>query len=235
MAKEKTTHRRSATRAGTSQDSPGQEISPDERRRMIEQAAYLRAEHRGFNGGDPMEDWLVAEREINRMLPSPQQQKQELAAYKMLRAAVGKILGDAKEVLNAEAIRQALAQATAQLKQVGEHTADTIDKVAASVEKDMVNAAQKIGTRWDAYSEKTADLFQVWRDRGNRFLTDATAAVGDWLQQTSDKLKTQTYRSGDMAASGTLECTACGEHITLHTPAHLPACSKCRNTEFRRV
>ncbi|HJX19241.1 MAG TPA: DUF2934 domain-containing protein [Acidiferrobacterales bacterium] len=235
MAKEKTTHRRSATRASTSQDSPGQDISPDERRRMIEQAAYLRAEHRGFNGGDPMEDWLVAEREINRMLPSPQQQKQELAAYKMLREAVGKILGDAKEILNAEAIRQALAQATAQLKQVGEHTADTIDKVAASVEKDMVNAAQKIGTRWDAYSEKTADLFQVWRDRGNRFLTDATAAVGDWLQQTSDKLKTQTYHSGDMAASGTLECTACGEHLVLHTPAHLPACSKCRNMEFRRV
>ena len=235
MAKEKTTHRRSAARASTSQDSPGQDISPDERRRMIEQAAYLRAEHRGFNGGDPMEDWLVAEREINRMLPSPQQQKQELAAYKMLREAVGKILGDAKEILNAEAIRQALAQATAQLKQVGEHTADTIDKVAASVEKDMVNAAQKIGTRWDAYSEKTADLFQVWRDRGNRFLTDATAAVGDWLQQTSDKLKTQTYHSGDMAASGTLECTACGEHLVLHTPAHLPACSKCRNMEFRRV
>ncbi len=140
-----------------------------------------------------------------------------------------------RKYLNAEAIRQALAQAVAQLKQIGEHTADTIDKVAASVEKDMVNAAQKIGTRWDAYSEKTADLFQVWRDRSERFLTDATVAVGDWLQQASDKLKTQTYHSGEMAASGALECTACGEHIVLNTPAHLPACSKCRNTEFRRL
>lgn len=235
MAKEKSTRRRSATRASASQDNPGLDISPDERHRMIEQAAYLRAEHRGFNGGDPMEDWLVAEREINRMLPSPQQQKRELAAYKILREAVGKALGDATEILNAEAIRQALAQAVAQLKQVGEHTADTIDKVAASVEKDMVNAAQKIGTRWDAYSEKTADLFQVWRDRSSRFLTDATVAVGDWLKQASGILKTQTYHSGDMAASGTLECTACGEHIVLNTPAHLPACSKCRNTEFRRL
>jgi hypothetical protein len=234
MAKEKST-RRSAARASTGQDSPTQDISPDERHRMIEQAAYLRAEHRGFNGGDPMEDWLVAEREINRMLPSPQQQKRELAAYKMLREAVGKTLGDVTEILNAEVIRQALAQAVVQLKQVGEHTADTIDKVAASVEKDMVNAAQKIGTRWDAYSEKTADLFQVWRNRSSRFLTEATAAVGDWLQQTSGMLKTQIYHSGDMAASGTLECTTCGEHIVLDTPAHLPACSKCRNTEFRRL
>jgi len=234
MAKDKS-HRHNTGRTSTGQDNPGQNVTPDERRRMIEQAAYFRAQQRGFNSGDPVEDWLAAEREINRMLPNPQQQKQELAAYQKLREGVGKILGDAKEILNAETIRQALAQGIAQLKQVGEHTADTIDKVAASVEKDMVNAAQKIGTRWDANSEKTADLFQVWRDRGNRFLTDATAAVGDWLQQTSDKLKTQTYHSGEMAASGTLECTACGEHIVLQTPAHLPACSKCRHTEFRRI
>ena len=233
MAKEKTP--RGTGRTSIEPVRSDKSVSIKERRRMIEQAAYFRAQNRGFNGGDPVEDWLAAEREIGRLLPNPQQQKQELAAYKKLREGVRHTLGEAKETLSAENIRQALAQATAQLKQVGEHTADTIDKVAASVEKDMVNAAQNIGTRWEAYSEKTADLFQVWRDRSNRFLTDATAAVGDWLQQTSDKLKTQTYHSGDMAAGGTLECTACGERIVLHTPAHLPACSKCRNTEFRRI
>jgi hypothetical protein len=233
MAKEKTP--RGTGRTSAEPVRADKSVSLKERRRMIEQAAYFRAQNRGFNGGDPVEDWLAAEREIGRLLPNPQQQKQELAAYKKLREGVRHTLGEAKETLSAENIRQALAQATAQLKQVGEHTADTIDKVAASVEKDMVNAAQKIGTRWEAYSEKTADLFQVWRDRSNRFLTDATAAVGDWLQQTSDKLKTQTYHSGDMAAGGTLECTACGERVVLHTPAHLPACSKCRNTEFRRI
>jgi hypothetical protein len=234
MAKEKSP-RRSTSQVSATQENPSQSLSPDERRQMIEQAAYFRAQQRGFSGGNPVEDWLVAEREINRLLPSPQQQKQELAAYTKLRESVMNILGEAKETFGAETIRQSLAQAIEQLKQVGEHTADTIDKVAASVEKDMVNAAQKIGTRWDAYSEKTADLFQVWRDRGNRFLTGATTAVGDWLQQTSDKLKTQTYRSGEMAASGTLECTACGERLVLQTPSHLPACSKCRNTEYRRV
>jgi len=234
MAKEKSS-RRSNSRASTGHDSPGQNVSPDERRRLIEQAAYFRAQQRGFNGGDPLEDWLVAEREINRMLPSPQQQKQELAAYQKLRDGVGRILGDAKEILNAETIRQSLAQAVAQLKQLGEYTADTIDKVAASVERDMINAAQKIGTRWDAYSEKTADLFQVWRDHGKQFLSGATTALGDWLQQSSEKLRQLTYHSGEMAASGTLECTACGERLVLETPSHLPACSKCRNTEFRRI
>jgi len=234
MAKEKST-RRSTSRASAGQGNPGQNVLPDERRRMIEQAAYFRAQQRDFNGGDPVEDWLAAEREINRLLPSPQQQKQELAAYQKLREGVGRILGDAKETLNAETIRQALAQAVAQLKQVGEHTADTVDKVAASVERDMANAAQKIGTRWEAYSEKTADLFQVWRNRSNQFLSGATTALGEWLQQSSEKLRHQTYHSGEMAASGALECTACGERLVLETPSHLPACSKCRHTEFRRV
>jgi len=234
MTKEKSP-RRTTNKTSTHQTNSAQNTLSDERQRMIEQAAYFRAQQRGFNGGDPLEDWLVAEREINRLLPGPQQQKQEIVAYTKLRGGVMHFLGEAKELLDAETIRQALVQATTQLKQMGEHTADTIDKVAASVEKDMVNAAQKIGTHWDATSEKTADLFQVWRNRGNRFLTDATAALGDWLQQSSDKLKTQTYHSGEMAASGTLECTACGERLTLQTPSHLPACSKCHNKEYRRV
>lgn len=32
---------------------------------QIAEAAYYHAEHRGFNGGDPVTDWLAAEAEIN--------------------------------------------------------------------------------------------------------------------------------------------------------------------------
>ena len=35
---------------------------------MIAEAAYFRAEKRGFAEGDPMQDWLEAEREIDCML-----------------------------------------------------------------------------------------------------------------------------------------------------------------------
>jgi len=33
---------------------------------MIATAAYYRAEKRGFNGGNPVDDWLMAEAEINQ-------------------------------------------------------------------------------------------------------------------------------------------------------------------------
>lgn len=35
---------------------------------MIAEAAYLRAERRGFSLGDPLDDWLAAEREIDTLL-----------------------------------------------------------------------------------------------------------------------------------------------------------------------
>ena len=46
------------------------EISEDVRRGMIAQAAYLRAERRGFTGGHDKEreDWIAAEAEVDALL-----------------------------------------------------------------------------------------------------------------------------------------------------------------------
>ena len=41
-------------------------LSADKRRRLVAEAAYLKAERRGFESGDPIEDWLEAEKEIDR-------------------------------------------------------------------------------------------------------------------------------------------------------------------------
>lgn len=40
----------------------------EDRQEMIAIAAYYRAERRGFDGGDPMLDWLEAEAEIDSMV-----------------------------------------------------------------------------------------------------------------------------------------------------------------------
>ena len=45
-------------------------LSPAERLRMIEMAAYFRAERRGFAPGHDFEDWLAAEAEIAVLVPS---------------------------------------------------------------------------------------------------------------------------------------------------------------------
>jgi hypothetical protein len=43
-------------------------VSAETRRDMIAQAAYLRAERRGFTTGSEEEDWLAAEAEVDALL-----------------------------------------------------------------------------------------------------------------------------------------------------------------------
>jgi len=52
--------------------TPRKKISVDQWHHMIAEAAYFRAERRGFQGGCPMEDWLAAEHEINQLYVQPE-------------------------------------------------------------------------------------------------------------------------------------------------------------------
>lgn len=71
MSKAKSSTRSSsvaAARGASATEAAVSGITLPQRERMIAEAAYYRAEHRGFQGGDPQQDWLEAEAEINRML-----------------------------------------------------------------------------------------------------------------------------------------------------------------------
>ena len=43
-------------------------LSAEQRRQMIAEAAYYLAEKRGFQGGDPVDDWLKAEVQVDKNL-----------------------------------------------------------------------------------------------------------------------------------------------------------------------
>jgi hypothetical protein len=47
------------------------DISAEELRRLIAEAAYYRAKQRGFAPGHELEDWIAAEAEVIRRLNSP--------------------------------------------------------------------------------------------------------------------------------------------------------------------
>ena len=52
----------------TQQETITAELEPELQHHMIEIAAYYRAEQRGFQGGNPLDDWLAAEAEIGAHL-----------------------------------------------------------------------------------------------------------------------------------------------------------------------
>lgn len=57
-----------ATSVGAGAAAGQSAVSDTERRRMIAEAAYYRAEHRDFVGGDPHQDWMDAEADIDARL-----------------------------------------------------------------------------------------------------------------------------------------------------------------------
>lgn len=62
---------RRRTPAGNSPAAPATNaitVSEEARRAMIAQAAYLRAERRGFTPGNELEDWMAAEAEVDALL-----------------------------------------------------------------------------------------------------------------------------------------------------------------------
>jgi hypothetical protein len=59
--------KKSAPRRTSKKAAPRRQVSAEERYRMIQEAAYFRAEKEGFNC-DPWKCWLVAEAEIDAQL-----------------------------------------------------------------------------------------------------------------------------------------------------------------------
>jgi BRCT domain type II-containing protein len=76
-AKKTATKRKTtASKSTRSRKKPASiKISDEQRLSMIAEAAYFKAEQRGFAGGNPVEDWLAAESEVDALLSdNPAQQ-----------------------------------------------------------------------------------------------------------------------------------------------------------------
>ena len=67
--------RATETRSNNSTSLPSG-IDAEHRQRLIEEEAYLIAERRGFQGGDPAQDWAEAERTVDYRLLQPGKSEQ---------------------------------------------------------------------------------------------------------------------------------------------------------------
>ena len=55
-------------RKSLAERAPRLKLTPEARRQLIAETAYLRAERRGFTPGHETEDWLAAEAEVDALL-----------------------------------------------------------------------------------------------------------------------------------------------------------------------
>ena len=51
-------------------------------------------------------------------------------------------------------MREVVDKATDRLKQAGGYTAEALDKAGKALHKDLASAAEKLGPKWEAFSEE---------------------------------------------------------------------------------
>ena len=162
----------------------------EEKQHMIETAAYYRAQKRGFSGGDPVADWLEAEKEIEDLLrraDDAESTRHENAAYERMRAEFKKILAGAQDTINTDTIRQAFERAGKEIRELGEYVPGTVDRAGKRLRQEVAAAIEKMGPRWNTISEKSHGLFEVWKGRGSQFLNRAHTALHGWVGRHQDK------------------------------------------------
>jgi hypothetical protein len=165
-------------------------IDSEKRHHMIAEAAYFRAERRGFSRGDPIEDWLGAEAEIEKSLKQLHEaelKKQQLAAHERMRLGMKKILANTQDVVGAETIKHAFDKLNREFREVGEFVPKTIDKASKMLKQEMTATIERLGPRWGTLSGKSAELFEAWKDSGSHFLNQASRSLNDWARRYGSK------------------------------------------------
>lgn len=139
-----------------------QRIDVRRRNQMIAEAAYFRAEQRGFNGGDPMVDWVEAEAEINARLCSADEDnilvrlgERVTIATKRLKALKKKVSGmkaDARkewqqDVEKLAALRDALKMRLEEVRERGEKATRKAQKQAEKIWEEISEIIQRTASR----------------------------------------------------------------------------------------
>lgn len=147
MAKAKSTATRPATPKSIAENNPP--VTAEERYRMIAEAAYFRAEKRGFLDGSVAEDWLQAEMEIDQMLKE-QGRLPSMASEEIERRVQGAINTD--PVMIAAQVRAITLDALTH----GHLDADALKRVTAAVVKGAREGAAPLGEQHGGQALKEA-------------------------------------------------------------------------------
>jgi predicted nucleic acid-binding Zn-ribbon protein len=134
-------------------------LTSDERQQMIAEAAYFRAERRGFAGGDSVRDWCEAEAEIDARLRQIQhaeyaakiEEALETASKKLaaVRRKAAGLSADAraewqKDVDKLAVLRDALKPKLAELRERGERAGQKLREQSERIREEIADLLRRL-------------------------------------------------------------------------------------------
>ncbi len=135
-------------------------VNEEQRRQMIAEAAYFRAERRGFDGGDSVADWIEAEAEVDQRLrrmdaagvleyltDGAESATKKLAAMKRKAAtlASGARVHVNRDIDRLGELRDSLRVKVKELRAQGEHAGDAAVQQAERVWQELADAMRRLG------------------------------------------------------------------------------------------
>lgn len=139
-------------------------ISDEQRRQMIADAAYFRAERRGFNGGDPLLDWVEAEVEIDSRLRE-QEHEALLASFEERLTTIGKKVQSLRKKL-AGLGTSARAEWQQDIETLGQ-LRDSFEKRVTEIREQGRNASQKAKEQAEDIWDEVSRVIHRASSRGN--------------------------------------------------------------------
>jgi predicted nucleic acid-binding Zn-ribbon protein len=137
-------------------------VTSGQRQQMIAEAAYFRAERRGFSGGDAVRDWCEAEAEIDARLKRIEAE-QLVARVEEVVAAAGKKIAAVrrkaarlttearsewqKDVDKLAALRDALQPKLAEIREQGERAGQKVREQAEKIRAELAELVQRLEAR----------------------------------------------------------------------------------------
>lgn len=139
--------------------SSQRKVASDERQRMIAEAAYYKAQRRGFNGGDAVRDWCEAEVEIDARLRRLEEGQFVERIERVLEAAAARLAASRRKVarLSSEArgewerdldrlaaLRDTLKPKVAELREQGERAGRKVRDQAEKMRDEVAELVQRL-------------------------------------------------------------------------------------------
>jgi predicted nucleic acid-binding Zn-ribbon protein len=145
-------------------------ISPEQRYQMIAEAAYFRAEKRGFTGGDMSQDWLEAEAEIDDFLK--QQSKPNKKKAITQKAFLKKLEGQIKEWDDKfEKLQDKAKKAKAEIQADVEKQISALGKKRTAAQKKVVVLSQKTEDTWESVKDGVEKTWEEMQEALDRFVS----------------------------------------------------------------
>ncbi|MDH5752513.1 MAG: zinc ribbon-containing protein, partial [Deltaproteobacteria bacterium] len=128
-----------------------------------------------------------------------------------------------------EVFEKALHESREWGEKLKEHYSEDVARVTESIRRDWLNAINY--TR-----EQTKRSFDLDRMQAGvlGFISMLAKSAGSQLEHFADRINERlTYKTGEIAGSGNLECGQCGQQLSFDHATRVPPCPKCRGTVFK--